>query len=99
MIIKAKTILFTSYLLVIGYILFQIPILRISNVVAQPIPIQTKNESSTGNVTHASHANVHSIGMKIRTILLYFLSEWARRSGLFHYTKTNQLEVPWGDWT
>lgn len=57
---KAKTILFTSCLLVLGYVLFQIPI-EISNVVAQAIPIQTKNEI-IGNVTHTSNANASSIG-------------------------------------
>jgi len=80
MIIKAKTILFTSCLLVLGYILFQIPI-EISNVVAQPISIQTKNESSTCNVTHASNASVHSIGnASAKTSMLPYVN---RLNGIF----------------
>ena len=81
MIIKAKTILFTSCLLVLGYVLFQIPILRISNVVAQPIPIQTKNESSIGNVTHTSNANAHYIGnASAKTSMLPYVN---RLNGIF----------------
>jgi hypothetical protein len=79
MIMNAKTILFTSFLLVLGYVLFQIPN-EISNVVAQPIPIQTKN-GSTGNVTHTSNANAHSIGnASAKTSMLPYVN---RLTGIF----------------
>jgi hypothetical protein len=81
---KVKTFLFTSCLLVLEYVLFQIPILGISNAVAQPllssISIQAKNES-TGNFTHASNANVPSIGnASAKTSMLPYVN---RLTGIF----------------